>query len=501
MDGSARRLRVLIAGASGFVGRALARALAPDFDVVGLSRVERPRGADGVEWRACDLFSLLDTEKALAGADVVFYLVHSMMPSARLTQGSFADMDLICADNVARAAKHAAARSIVYLGGLIPPGEASLSPHLASRLEVERTLGSRGVPVTSLRAGLILGADGSSFQMMVRLVERLPVMVSPRWTRSLTQPVALEDVVAALRYALLHPEIGGRAYDLGGPDVLSYSALLQATARALGKTRPILTLPVDTIGLSLLWVSLVSGAPMDLVRPLVQSLRHDMIAHDGLTLQTQAGIQARPLREALARAVEERAAHAKTKATTPHDDARARRKKVRGDRQVRSVQRLPMPAGWDASVVAREYGRWLPRFMRPFLRVETDATGAYSFFLKPLSKPLLVLTFARERSTPDRSLYYITGGLLARVQQRPRGRLEFRTVLGGTRVLAAIHDFVPTLPWLLYSGTQALVHLFVMRAFGRHLARTSGAPAGHQGAGDEGRDAPAAAPAQVEHAR
>ena len=501
MDGSARRLRVVIAGASGFVGRALARALAADFDVVGLSRVERPRGPDGVEWRACDLFSLLDTEKGVAGADVVFYLVHSMMPSARLTQGSFADMDLICADNVARAAKHAAARSIVYLGGLIPPGEASLSPHLASRLEVERTLGSHGVPVTSLRAGLILGADGSSFKMMVRLVERLPVMVSPRWTRSLTQPIALEDVVAALRYALEHPEIGGSAYDLGGPDVLSYSALLQATARALGKTRPILTLPFDTIRLSLLWVSLVSGAPMDLVRPLVQSLRHDMIAHDGLTLQARAGIQARPLREALTRAVEERAAHA-TEARTPHDDARARRKKVRGDRQVRSVQRLPMPAGWDASVVAREYGRWLPRFMRPFLRVETDATGAYSFFLKPLKTALLVLAFAKERSTPDRSLYYITGGLLARVQQRPRGRLEFRTVLGGTRVLAAIHDFVPTLPWLLYSWTQALVHLLVMRAFGRHLARTSGpAPGARLGDGGAGRDVPAAASAHVEHAQ
>jgi uncharacterized protein YbjT (DUF2867 family) len=478
MDGSARRLRVVIAGASGFVGRALARALAADFDVVGLSRVERPRGADGIEWRACDLFSLLDTEKALAGADVVFYLVHSMMPSARLTQGSFADMDLICADNVARAAKNAGARGIVYLGGLIPPGEASLSPHLASRLEVERTLGSRGVPVTSLRAGLILGADGSSFQMMVRLVERLPVMVSPRWTRSLTQPVALEDVVAALRYALEHPEIGGHAYDLGGPDVLSYSALLQETARALGKTRPVLTLPVDTVRLSLLWVSLVSGAPMDLVRPLVQSLRHDMIAHDGLALQARAGIQARPLREALARAVEERdARHAADAAMRPpQDEVRARRRKVRGDRQVRSVQRLPMPAGWDASVVAREYGRWLPRFMRPFLRVETDASGAYSFFLRPLKTALLVLTFAPERSTPDRSLYYITGGLLARVQERPRGRLEFRTVLGGTRVLAAIHDFVPTLPWLIYSGTQALVHLFVMRAFGRHLARTTEAP-------------------------
>ncbi len=474
MSGSGERKRVVVAGASGFVGRALVRALTPDFDVIGLSRASRSRGADGVEWRACDLFSLLDTESALEGADAVVYLVHSMMPSARLTQGSFKDMDLICADNVARAAERVGAKHIVYLGGLIPTGEPTLSEHLASRLEVERTLGSRGVPVTSLRAGLVLGAGGSSFQMMVNLVERLPVMVSPRWTRSLTQPVAIDDVVAALRYALEHPDLAGRAYDLGGPDVLSYSALLQETARALGKRRPIVTLPVDTVQLSLLWVSVVSGAPLDLVRPLVQSLKHDMIAHDGLVFQSRAGIAPRPLRDVLARAIEGR--REAPPAGPVRHDARARRKKLAEERQVRSVQRLPMPPGWDATIVGREYGKWLPTFMRPFLRVETDDAGVSSFYLRPIPRPLLVLTYSAERSTPDRALYYITGGLLAQVKGSRRGRLEFRSVLGGTRVLAAIHDFVPTLPWFFYSATQAVVHLIVMRAFGRHLARAPSAP-------------------------
>ncbi|MFA6317171.1 MAG: NAD-dependent epimerase/dehydratase family protein, partial [Elusimicrobiota bacterium] len=160
---------VVVAGATGFVGWALARFLAWDYRVIGLSR-NPPSGGGGppragrVEWRACDLFSLKQTEEALEGAGAAFYLVHSMWPSARLTQGSFADMDLICADNFARAAAKAGVTQIVYLGGLIPD-DPMLSRHLASRLEVERTLGSRGVPLTALRAGIVIGPFGSSYRI------------------------------------------------------------------------------------------------------------------------------------------------------------------------------------------------------------------------------------------------------------------------------------------------------------------------------------------------
>ena len=198
----AARKRIAIAGASGFVGRALIEALRADYDVIALTRAPGGARSDGVEMRSCDLFNMRDAERALAGADAAFYLVHSMMPSARLTQGRFDDMDLICADNFARGAKAHGVAHITYLGGLLPPPEdLELSRHLESRLEVERTLAAHGAAVTTLRAGLVVGAGGSSFQMMTRLVERLPFMVGPLWTRSLSQAIAATHSAARAVHA------------------------------------------------------------------------------------------------------------------------------------------------------------------------------------------------------------------------------------------------------------------------------------------------------------
>jgi len=170
------RPKVVIAGASGFVGQALAPELAESFHVIGLSRSVRTPGGGFDEYRSCDLFSLKEAEQALQGAEYAVYLVHNMMPSTRFTQGDFADLDVVCADNFARAAAAAGVKQIVFLGGLIPE-RAELSKHLQSRSEVEKVLAGHVVPVTTLRAGLILGGRGSSFQIMARLVERLPVMV------------------------------------------------------------------------------------------------------------------------------------------------------------------------------------------------------------------------------------------------------------------------------------------------------------------------------------
>src|SRR5690606_15038482 len=179
-------------------------------------------------WRACDLYSLLQAEQALAGADYAFYLVHSMMPMASLTQGSFEDIDLILADNFARAASKAGVKQIIYLGGIIPSGTL-LSRHLRSRLEVEQTLAAHGVPVTRIRASLIVGARGSSFQIVEKLVKRLPLLLCPRWTRTLTQPIALKDVLEILQYVMGKPEHFHHAYDVGGPSVLSYVEVLGET--------------------------------------------------------------------------------------------------------------------------------------------------------------------------------------------------------------------------------------------------------------------------------
>lgn len=454
----AGRLSVAIAGASGFVGRALAARLAPTCRVIALGRGSGASKVDpAVESRRCDLFSLRDAEQALQGVEVAVYLVHSMIPNARLAQGNFEDFDLVCADNFARAAQAAGVRRIVYLGGLVPAGD-QLSRHLRSRKEVEDALASRGVPVTTLRAGLVIGAGGSSYHMLTRLVSRLPVMICPRWTASRTQPIALEDIVELLAFCVVDPSEQGGCHDVGCPDVISYTDMMERTAALMGKSLRVLHAPFFTPRLSLWWVRLVTGTPMALVAPLVESLRHDMIARDAEKLPARAGLTLATFEQAMARALAAEPRVAPPPAASSQNDG-----------TVKSVQRLPLPDGWDAALVASEYMRWLPVFFHAAIRVVVDAAGVCRFRVPVLRQPLLELSFVADRSGADRQLFFITGGVLA--HPSPRGRLEFRLVPGRQEVVAAIHDFVPTLPWFLYVATQAPFHLMVMRAFGRHLAR------------------------------
>lgn len=463
---------IVVAGSTGFVGAALGEAIGAEHHLVGLTRdvKKSPKNTAYAEFRGCDLYSLLDAERALVGARVAVYLVHSMMPAARLTQGSFRDMDLICADNFARAAGKAGVEQIVYLGGLIPEGE-KLSAHLESRLEVERTLGAHGVPVTTLRAGLIIGRGGSSFLMMARLVRRLPVMVSPRWAESATQPIALSDVVALLRFVLGNQTTYGETFDIGGPEVLTYRSMMTRTAEVLGLQRRIVPLPLIPRSLSRLWISVITGAPRELVSPLIESLGHPMVARDH-ALMDRAGLAATPFDDAVRAALDEPQRDTPVP-SSPRETVpvayRAAPDRASGRRSdVRSVQRLPLPPGRDAAWVAFEYMRWLPEGFRPFVRVEVDGHTC-QFYSLGLAKPLLVLELAPLRSGKDRQLFYITKGLLA--SGRGRGRLEFREVLDRRYIIAAIHEFEPTLPWYIYRLSQAYAHLWVMWRFRRHLAR------------------------------
>jgi uncharacterized protein YbjT (DUF2867 family) len=476
---------VAIAGASGFVGRALAHALAPNHHVIGLGRSSTApaASADDSVWRRCDLFSLLDAERALAGADVGVYLVHSMLPTSHFVQGNFADLDLICADNFGRAARRQGVKRIVYLGGLVPGEEddGRLSPHLRSRLEVERSLGAHGVPLVALRASLIVGAGGSSFEMMVRLVERLPAMICPSWTETPIQPIAVADVVALLVRAIDDPRLAPGSYDVGGPDVMTLRELMTATARILRRRRPMISVPLFTPGLSRLWVTAFTGAPRALVAPLVKSLRTPMVARDR-RLADRFGVPGIPIGIALEQALAAREPPARRKR-----DKRARaalRALTAPAGEVRSVQRLPLPGGHDARWIADEYLRWLPLRLRLLLRVEvTRARGEgrpapilCRFRVRFVRRPLIELRFSPERSTIDRPLFYVTGGALAR-HSPSHGRLEFREIPDGHTVLAALHDFTPRLPFALYAPTQGLVHRWVMASFSRHLRRLSRAAA------------------------
>ncbi len=460
-------MRVVVAGATGFVGQALLKRLVGRVELIGLSRRARD-SSEHVSFRACDLFSLLKTERALEGADVAVYLVHSMLPQARLTQGSFQDLDLLLADNFARAAHKAGVSRIVYLGGIAPEG-AALSAHIASRLEVERALSAHGVPVVALRAGLVLGPGGSSFEMMLRLVRRLPVMICPRWTTTLGQPVALDDVLDVLERAVLDDTLPSGAYDVAGPDRLSYVDLMRMTGEKLGLKRRFIPLSVFTVGLSLLWLRLVTGAPRQLAAPLVQSLKHPMLARDRRIFERYA-LEPMPISEALDRALEAGThvspAPGLSRLAQLHELRRASPKSC-----VYSVQRMHLPPGQRARSVARRYAAWLMQLLGPLLRVHVDEQGSLSFVLRVGRRrtlTLLTLTHAKERSTEDRELYYITGGLLVDRNAEP-GRFEFREVRGRNELITAVYEFVPALPWQLYRVSQAPLHLWIMRAFARHL--------------------------------
>ncbi|MEL6616272.1 MAG: NAD(P)H-binding protein, partial [Bacteroidota bacterium] len=453
---------VAIAGATGFVGAALRERLAERFRVIGLTRSPNRAAQadpdDPVEWRHCDLYSLLQLEQALEGVDFAIYLVHSMLPSSRLTQGTFADLDLVLADNFARAAETSGVKQIVYLSGLLPEDTDDLSRHLKSRWEVEQALSAHATPVTTLRAGLVVGPGGSSLAILVNLVRRLPAMVLPSWTDSDTQPIALRDVIRAVDLVLGSPEAYTGPFDIGGPEPMSYREMMQRTGDIMGFDRPMVGVPVITPKLSTLWISLITGSPMALAGPLVASLRHDMVVTDN-PVQRAIAPDALTFEASLDAALD-------TDGHLLPDPRQSLRRSddrtIRTDRLVRSVQRFDLPQGRSAEWAGMEYMRWLHGFAGSLIRVDvTDASppeasgdGAAPtvgptarFFVGPLRKPVLELTYSSDRSQPDRALFYVTGGLLYNEQPAGRARLEFRSVLGGKCLIAAIHDFAPRLPW------------------------------------------------------
>jgi uncharacterized protein YbjT (DUF2867 family) len=450
-------LSVAIAGATGFVGNALASRLESECAVLALGR--RYAAADsstapvdlsgpGIVRRRCDLFSVRQTQVALEGADVAVYLVHSMSPNARLTQGRFEDLDLLLADNFGRAAAEAGVERIVYLGGLLPGEDSELSPHLASRLEVEKALGAHGVPVTAVRAGLVVGEEGSSLNLLVRLVERLPLMVCPSWTSSKTQPIALSDVVEILAHCCFDEETRSRVCEVGGPDVLSYREMMQVTARVVGRRRPMIPVPFVTPALSELWVSLVTRTSRSLVRPLIESLRHPMVVSDPW-LQKKMGLEGRSFEEALRDSL--------------------RRSSVWKPPIARSVQRFRLPPGRDAAWVGEEYPRFLQRVLPGLLRVERDG-DQLSLGIRGIPRPMLILQKDAATSESGRYMLRVVGGRLAASHPQGDPRLEFRITPDGQHVLAALQDFEPRLPWWIYGWTQAPLHTAIMSAYRRFLS-------------------------------
>jgi len=262
-----------VLGATGFIGRALVPALAKRGEVVAVSRSGNAPEADGVRAVAADATDATAVRRALDGVDVVYYLVHS------LGSANFDEVDKRAAATVAEQAERADVSQIVYMGGL-GDDASELSPHLRSRAETAAILTDGGVPLTTLRAAIVVGRGSAGFETIVALVDRLPVMIAPRWVSMPTQPIALDDVVGYLADVGGHSEAIGETFDIGGPEVLTYREMIERVSRLRGHQPRILEVPILSPRLSSYWLHLVTPVRASVARPLVEGLRNPTVARD-----------------------------------------------------------------------------------------------------------------------------------------------------------------------------------------------------------------------------
>ncbi len=274
---------IVVLGATGYVGG----RLVPDLLALGyrvratgrsISKLRsRPWASDGrVELCEVDIHDPDSLRRSLQGAAAAYYLIHSMSPGSR----DFEASDRLAANNMVRIGAECGLGRIIYLGGL---GESSekLSKHLRSRNEVSEILKSGPVPVTVLRAAMIIGSGSASFEILRYLVDRLPVMVTPKWVRTPNQPIAIRNVIGYLSGCMQNPSTAGRSFDIGGPEVVTYQELMDLYAEVAGlRKRFVIPVPVLTPRLSSLWIHLVTPVPSYIARPLTEGLVNEVVCTD-----------------------------------------------------------------------------------------------------------------------------------------------------------------------------------------------------------------------------
>ena len=371
---------VLVTGATGYIGgRLVPRLLEAGHRVRCLAR--EPRKLDGRPWAGDrrvevvtgDTSDIASLRRALEGCGAAYYLVHSMVAAGH----EYAERDRTMARAFARAAEDTGLERIVYLGGLGELG-AGLSEHLASRREVEELLASGQTPVTVLRAAMIIGSGSASFEILRYLVERLPVMVTPRWVSTESQPIAVRNVVQYLVDCLGVPETSGQTLDIGGPDVLSYRELMRIMAEERGlRRRYVVPVPVLTPRLSSLWIHLVTPISHRIARPLAEGLRNRVVCRndDARRLMPQDLLT---VREAIRTALD-RVAHDEVETTwsmagpipgdpdwaggTVFTDRRALRVEAPTEAVWRAVVRIGGGHGWYAADGLWRLRGWMDRLV------------------------------------------------------------------------------------------------------------------------------------------
>ncbi len=473
---------VLVLGATGYVGgRLVPRLVRAGHTVRALVRDRRK--AEGRPWAdgvAVVEGDALRPETLTAGfekAEIVYYLMHSMAAGA----GDFEALDRTAADNVAAAATQAGVKRIIYLGGLGRRGS-DQSPHLRSRHEVGDRLRRGSVPVTEFRAAVIVGSGSLSFELIHHLVNRLPLMICPRWVYMRTQPIAIADVLAYLVSAIDTPDSTGRTIDLGGPEILTYRDMMLTVARVLGLRRHLIQVPVLTPRLSSYWVNLVTPIQTQIARALIESLRHETICENDLATRL---FDIRPLTfeeavvRALARVREQQVETTWTGAAgTPETsdldpshlktDRRTVEAAVPAESLFACVQQIGGRTGWY-------YGSWLWR-IRGFLDQQLGGVGLRRGRRHPTEIQVGdALDFWRVEE-------YIAGRrLLLRAEMKVWGRawLDFEVQpLGSDRArLTQTARYYPRgltglAYWYLVYPIHAIVFRGMVRAIGRAAERT-----------------------------
>jgi uncharacterized protein YbjT (DUF2867 family) len=408
---------ILLTGASGYVGRRLLAALeAAGRRVRCLVRRagSLPSGPSGkIEVVVGDLLTPASLQGALNGVHTAYYLVHSMASG-----GSFEEEDRRAARNFAEAARTLGLRRIIYLGGL-GSGDKPLSPHLRSRQEVGKILRSSGVPVIEFRASIVIGAGSLSFEMVRTLVERLPVMITPRWVSAPAQPIAIQDLVRYLLDAVDCPSHGSGIFEIGGADRVSYGGLMLEYARQRGLKRLVIRVPVRTPRLSSLWLGLVTPLYVRVGRKLIDSIRHPTVVTNQSAL---AEFAIRPIgyREAIETALRDEdreLAHPSPSAVSGsrYVDSRIAAVSVPAQRAFEPIRRIGGATGWY-------YANWLWR-LRGALDVWMGGVGLTPGRRDPdqLVVGDVVDCWQVEVFEPDRHLR-----LAARMKLPGRAWLDFR---------------------------------------------------------------------------
>ena len=265
-------MKIAVFGATGTVGRALVPLLAKQHEVLAVSR-QPHEASSGVRWAVADATDAATLQEVFDDVDLAYYLVHS------LGSRDFEERDRLAAAAVAREAERAGLGQLIYLGGL-GDQSAELSRHLRSRAETADVLASGSVPVTTLRAAMVIGPGSAAFETIVALVDRLPGMICPRWVSTRTQPIALADIAAYLAGAAGREDMLGQSFDAGGPEVMTYRQMIERVAAIRGKRPLIVEVPILTPRLSSLWLNLVTPVNADVARPLIEGLRNATVAHD-----------------------------------------------------------------------------------------------------------------------------------------------------------------------------------------------------------------------------